>query len=184
MRIESVAIRDDGPRQEEEGFGYKSMYLYRNLFRTHSDLLNAMLRLLGDPDFKQLLERQTPSVKAKFTKLAEAIPQGKKFVKEIRDDVCGHVLESAVQHALEAMEWESFGYLDVGEKHEDTRYEFTGEIVAGILLKGVSREERQNGLTSEKYRASASLLPVFGLVEYCLVMYGQDRGLLSMGLLE
>ena len=153
------------------------------MFRTQNELSNAMVGLFNDPDFKVLLKQQAPSVRKKFQKMANAMPKGRAFLKDVRNEICGHVRESAVRRALHTMPFDSFGMLDIGRKSGDLRYGFTEEIVAGILLKGVRKRERAKG-TSQKFRSIAAILPMFTLVEYCFAMYARNRALIDMLPLE
>jgi|ERR1700722_2652710 len=157
----------------------RRMYFLRNLIRTHMELSGAIRRLHSDSEFCELLEKQSAGVKEKFKTALAKLDEAHPLLKEVRNDIGGHVQESAVQAALERMSWDSFGLLDIGPNALLTHYEFAGEITAEILLKDVSQEERL-GITSNKYILIAELLPTFALIEYCLGIYAKSRNLLKL----
>ena len=170
--------------QELDGHSaeFRRMYFLRNLLRTQMELSGAIQVLLGNEHFKNLLERQTDEVKAQFAAAASAIGKAHSTLKAVRNDIAGHVLESAVQAALEKINSElpdAFGFLDLGPKGNLTHYKFAGELTAEILLKDVSAEERRQ-LSSSKFALLTELLPTFNLIEHCLLMYVRDRKLLDL----
>jgi hypothetical protein len=155
----------------------RRMYFLRNMIRTQTELSGAIQRLLSNPDFKKLLERQPEAVQAKFQDMANVIGEVHGLLKEVRNDVCGHILEGAVQSALERMPWESSDFFEIGDAANLTHLKFAGEIVAEMLLKGVPAEERKE-IRSSKFSQLRKILPAFTLIDYCLVLYAMDRGLL------
>ena len=151
----------------------------------HYPFSGAIQVLLGNEDFRNLLERQPDKVKAQFAAGASIIGKAHSTLKAVRNDIAGHVLESAVQAALEKIHSElpdAFGFLDVGPKANLTHYKFAGELTAEILLKDVSAEERKqiSQIASSKFALLTELLPTFNLIEQCLLMYVGDRKLLGL----
>lgn len=162
---------------------YRRMYFLRNLMRSQMELSGAIQVLLRTPEFSALLEKQSDEVKKKFTEVASVLNRVHPLLKDVRNDIGGHVLESAVQSALERLDWESFGFLDIGPLANLTHYKFAGELVAEMLLKDVSVEERRT-ITSSKFAEIAELVPTFALIEYCFALYAKDRGLLPLRSIE
>jgi hypothetical protein len=157
---------------------YRSIFFLRSLFQTYTELCGALQILLKSLEFKALLEIQPDSIKARFREHAQTIANVHPILKDIRNDVCGHVLDRAVQAALERIP-ETFGFLEIGSSAEGTHYKFAGELVSEMLLKDVSREERKH-LMSSKFAAIATILPVFSTIDYCFALYAMDRGLLPV----
>jgi hypothetical protein len=178
LLIEMQAIlAEDIEELDEHSPLFRRIYFYRNLFRTQVELSGALQVLLGNEDFKSLLERQTDEVKSKFAAAASAIGKAHSILKDLRNEIAGHVLESAVQAALERIDDEMFGFWDVGLRANLTHYKFATELTAEILLKDVSKEERRD-ISSSKFALIADLFPTFSLIEQCLMMYAKDRSLL------
>jgi hypothetical protein len=155
----------------------RRMYFLRNLIRTQMELSGAIRTLLGSREFKNLLRKAPRQIKKAFGEATSAITKAHTVAKEVRNDICGHVLERAVQAALERIAPDSWGFVDFGPIANLTRYKFADELTAEILLKDVTKEERAT-TSSSKFATIAELVPTFALIEVCLRMYAQDRGLL------
>lgn len=155
----------------------RRIYFLRNLIRTQMELSGALQTLLISPEFKDLLDKAPEEIQRAFCEAAAVIRKAHPAAKDVRNDICGHVRESAVQAALERIDPDSWDFLDVGREANLTHYKFAGELTAEILLKDVSKEERRT-ISSSKFATIADLLPTFALIEVCLRLYAQDRGLL------
>jgi hypothetical protein len=155
---------------------WRRFYFLRNLIRTLMEIQSGIQRLLSDKDFKDLLYKQSPEVKREFGRLARVIAHAHPILKEIRNDICGHVLESAVQEALEEINLDSFGFMEIGRVLKKSHFKFAGELVASILVKGVAENQKAKVL-GEKMEKIADALDAFALVERILFMYAEDRGL-------
>ncbi len=156
---------------------FRRMYFLRNLVRTQIELSSAIQVLLRDQEFKDLLSNESTEVQKQFRKAARAIGKAHPIAKDVRNDICGHVKEKAVQEALETMDPGAWGFLVLGKTGRNTHYKFAGEVTAAILLKGVSDEERRK-ITSGKWEIIAELVPVFALIEHCVLIYAKSRKLL------
>lgn len=83
---------------------FRRMYFLRNLVRTQTELSSAIQVLLKDREFKDLLSNESTEVQKQFRKAARAIGKAHPIAKDVRNDICGHVKEKAVQEALETMD--------------------------------------------------------------------------------
>ena len=156
---------------------FRKMYFLRNLIRTETELSGAIQNLLNNAEFRTLLEKQPPETQSEFQKGADVIGKAHKIAKEVRNDICGHVLESGVQGALERIDSEHFGLWVITRVANTTHYKFATELTAEILLKDMSPEERRK-LDSSKFEAIADLVRIFSLIELCVLIYSLDRGLI------
>ncbi len=155
----------------------RKMYFLRNLIRTQMELSGAIQTLLISSEFKDLLDKAPEEIQKAFREAAAIIGKAHPVARDVRNDICGHVRESAVRAALERIDPDSWGFLDVGRRANLTHYKFAGELTAEILLKDVTKEERGT-ISSSKFATIADLVQTFALIEVCLRMYAQDRGLL------
>lgn len=156
---------------------FRRMYFLRNLVRTLMEVSGAMQTLLNSREFGDLLAKAPKKTQDLFSEAASIIGKAHPIAKEVRNDICGHVLEKAVQEALERMDPDSWGFFEVGKILKTTHYKFAGEVTAEILLKGVTKEERRK-IESSKFAMIADLVPIFSLIDHCLLMYLEDRKLL------
>ena len=176
LEMHGVYTEDIG-ELDEHSPQFRRMYFLRNLIRTQMELSGAVQVLLKSPEFEQLLSRATQEIQKAFREAASVIGKAHPIAKDVRNDICGHVREQAVQAALEVIDPDSWGFLDVGRIAKQTHYKFAGELIAEILLKGVSREERAK-IESSKFATIAELTEIFSLIELCVLLYAEDRRLL------
>src|SRR5713226_1636836 len=134
VRLEDIKDLDESSPQS------RRMYFLRNLIRTQMELTGAIRVLLGSREFKFLLRKAPRQIKKAFDRATAAIEKAHPIAKEVRNDICGHVREHAVQAALERIAPDSWGFLDAGPKANLTHYKFADELVAEILLKDVTKE--------------------------------------------
>src|SRR5713226_2465324 len=156
---------------------FRRMYFLRNLVRTEMELSGAIQTLLNEPEFRNLLAKEPREIQNDFQEAAQAIGKAHTLAKDVRNDICGHVREAAVQEALERIDPASWGFLDLSKIAKHTHYKFAGELTAAILLKGVNEEERRK-VESNKWATIADLVPLFALIERCVLIYAEDRKLL------
>ncbi len=176
--IETQGIYTERIRElDEHSEQFRRIYFLRRLTLTLNELLGAMTRLLCDTQFKALLATQPDDVRAQFSNVGRRIAEGQPITREIRDAICAHVLESAVQAALQRMDPEAFGFFEVAPIAVKTHMKFADEIVAEILLSGVSPEDRAN-ITASKFAKIADMFFLFTLIDKIVLMYGKDGRLL------
>lgn len=119
---EDFAIEMQGVYQEEidaldrHSAAWRRTYFIRNLVRTLMEVMSTMNSLKLAPEFMALLERQSEPVRAKFNGLFQAMIYAHPIVKRIRNTICGHVKHSAVQDALNGMNHDRWGFLEVGRR--------------------------------------------------------------------
>jgi hypothetical protein len=163
----------DGLSQE-----WRRLYFIRNLIRTLREIEAGMQRLLSDPEFRVLLADHKPEVREEFAKHAAAMAEGIQVVKEVRDDICGHVREAAVQESLDEMAGsEVFGFLEIGRTMQRTHFKFAGELVIQILVRGVPEADKHKLFTARMEKIG-SLVYSFALIESALKIYMGGRKLL------
>ena len=161
---------------DEVGERLRRIYFLRSCVRSLQELSSVVHSLLGDARFKRLIERQNKSVKAEFQQLKSVQNEVGKLIKNLRNDICGHVRESAVQEALQRIadhNPDASGFLEISPS--SFHLKFAHELTAEILLKDVSAEERHTH-TSKKYAEVRRFLPALGIIQQCIAMYLEDRG--------
>src|SRR6266404_2451828 len=178
LMLEMEGIFTEDIRElDDHSAEFRRMYFLRNLVRTQIELSGAIQVLLRNQEFKDLLAKATPEIQSDFRKAARAIGKAHPIAKDVRNDICGHVRENAIQEALETIDPGAWGFLDLSKTAKHTHYKFAGELTAAILLKGVSDEDKAK-IRSSKWETIAELVPVFALIERCLLIYAEDRKLL------
>src|SRR6266478_4816091 len=168
---------EDIQELDDHSAEFRRMYFLRNLVRTQIELSGAIQVLLNNDEFKNLLAKEPEEIQRDFRKAARAIGRAHPLAKDVRNDICGHVREKAVQEVLETIDPGAWGFLDISKIAKHTHYKFAGELTAAILLKGVSEEEKSK-IQSSKWETIAELVPAFALIERCVLIYAEDRKLL------
>jgi hypothetical protein len=175
--IEMLAIlEDDLGKLDRPDAKNRKFYFLRNLIKTHSELCSAIQTLLMNPEFKQLLNEQSEESRKQF-KSRLVVLKYQQVVKEVRNDICGHVSQGAVQSALNRISSESFGFFQLGDSAMETQFGFCGEVVAAMLLKGIRKRELQGVTGSRKFRQLRACLELASIADHCFVMYAADRGI-------
>jgi hypothetical protein len=178
LMIEMEALRvEEIKALDFTSTNYRKMYFLRNMIRTQVELSGALERLLNTQEFSEILKRAPRKIRTSFENAKKTIERVKALAKDVRNDICGHVQEAAVQDALERIGWHSWGFLDRGQTIRSTRYPFIGELVAEILLKDVMEHERRTE-DSAKFADLSELIPLFAFIEVCFTLYARDRGLM------
>jgi hypothetical protein len=162
---------------DEHSSQFRRLYFLRNLIRTQIELSGALQVLLSTPEFKVLLGKASKDIQDAFHDATAVIAKAHSVTKDVRNDICGHVRELAVQAAIDRIDPEAWGFLSVGKIAKHTHYKFVGELIAEILLKDVSLEERQK-IESSKFATIAEFVELFALIEHCVLLYVEDRRLL------
>jgi hypothetical protein len=179
---EDFAIEMQGVYQDEiaaldsHSVAWRRAYFFRSLVRTLMEFMSTMDSLKMSGDFRALLERQSEPVRAKFDELFGAMAEARPIVKRIRNTICGHVKQSAVQEALGGMSQDRWGFLEVGRVLKNVHYKFAAEIAIEILVSGVPEDQREDILRSDLVKIAA-LFPLFELTDHVLSMYIIDRRL-------
>lgn len=157
---------------------WRRLYFIRNLIRTLREIEGGIQRLLSDAEFKILLARQSAALQKEFEDHAAAMAKGIDVVKDVRNDICGHVQETAVQETLNELAGSDvFGLLEIGPTMQRTYFKFAGELVIQILVRGVPDADKHR-VCMEKMEKIGSLLHAFALIERALNIYMEGRNLL------
>jgi len=155
---------------------FRRIYFLRNLVKTQLELSGAIQVLLKNPEFKRLLSEATLKVRAGFKKAANAIGKAHPIAKGCEKRHLRTRPRRGRTESVETIHPGAWGFLDVSRTAKHTHYKFAGELIAAILLKGVSDEDKAK-IQSGKWETIAQLVPLFALIEHCFVIYGEDRRL-------
>jgi len=167
-------IKDLDGHSEE----WRRLYFVRNLIRTLREIEAGMQRLLSDSEFAVLLVAQEPAVQKQFAEHVTSMAKGIDVLKEVRDDICGHLQEAPIRETLnELANSDLCGILETGPTLERTYYKFAGELVVQILVRGVPDTEKHKALM-EKLEKIGNLVQAFALIDRALDIYMEERNLL------
>src|ERR1700730_11021039 len=168
-----------GGMKELDGLSeeWRRLYFIRNLIRTLREIEAGIQRLFSDGEFKTLLACQDSDRQEEFAEHAALMSEGIQAVNEVRNDICGHVLESVVQETLDELGGSDvFGFLEIGPTMQRTHFRFAGELIVQILVRGVPDADKHR-VFIEKMEKIGKLFYAFALIERALYMYMENRGL-------
>ncbi|HVS88484.1 MAG TPA: hypothetical protein VHF01_09735 [Candidatus Acidoferrum sp.] len=157
---------------------WRRVYFWRNMVRTLSEIRGVLIMLGSVREFKTALEKQPSVRRKKYAEMIKKFERGQPLLKRIRDSIGGHVLHQSVEKALDSMDTDRWGFIEVGPILKKTHYKFTGELVVEILAAGVPEKERHAEM-ERQLREIAGLLPVFVLMEIVFATYVAARNLVE-----
>lgn len=156
--------------------GYRMVYFWRNMLRTLSELRGVVVMLNALPEFQAAMGRQSPERRQQFPDMFKKFERIYKLLKNLRDDIGGHVRHTKIEAALNGMEADRWGFLELGETLNKTHYRFAGELLLETQLTGLAEEKRMRKI-KRQIREIAKLLPVFALMELVFATYVEHRKL-------
>jgi hypothetical protein len=115
------------------------------------------------------LQKQSREVEKQFTDGEELIARSKPGANDVSDDISGRVQEKAVRAALEEMDCDVFGFMDLAPMEVNTHHKFVAESVPAILPKNIPQVELRV-LTSTTFATLAEMLKPFAWIEECVLM--------------
>ena len=161
---------------------YRKIYFWRNMIRTAFEISSVVRKLEAIPEFMEGLKQLSDDKKlgadfsSKFYELHGEFDKQHSLLKDLRNGIGGHVQHSTLADALREMPEDLHGYLEAGETLENTHHRFAGELVLGMIVVGVPKNER-GAEVERQLREIAKLLPAFALMNVAFAVYMHVRGL-------
>lgn len=137
LLLENQAIREVSfPSLDLNGEAWRRLYFWRNSFRTLENIRSAIHTLMLQKTFKLALAKEPRDVEEGFLKLAKALDKiSVEFLKDLRNDLGGHVAEKAVSEALHRMDFDQMGLVQMSDgKIGQQQYKFVTELVYQMML--------------------------------------------------
>ncbi len=156
---------------------YRRTYFLRSAVRTMWEIQGANTVIRSNPAFKKMLAKCSPGDQRKLKEITRKLNAAAPLVQRLRNALGGHVDTDYVAIALKEMEWERFGFLEVGARIKETHYQFAGELVAEMLVPGVPPSERFAQLEKDMVTI-AGLLPIVQALELIIATYAEARDLI------
>jgi hypothetical protein len=167
--LEGLAMAADEIEQlDRNGHQWRQLYFLRQIMKTMMEARSAMMTLEQSRDFQTALGQAGAGFREEvkqFLSIADSDD-----LKEIRNNIGGHILLKAVARTLQGLHWDTEGLLDVGRTHAETHFKFTSELMALMLtVHCEGKEERLTALDRLGKLASAKLLDAVDriIIAYC-----------------
>jgi hypothetical protein len=100
-----MALTEEGiPSLDRNEVPWRTMYFWRNLVRTLLEIQSALHALKSSEEFLLSLSIQPEQFRIAFENLSQKIAAVHEFLKNVRNEVGGHVKHQSVKLALENMD--------------------------------------------------------------------------------
>lgn len=181
LLLENQAIREVSfPSLDLNGEAWRRLYFWRNSFRTLENIRSAIRTLMLQKTFKSTLAKEPRDVQEGFLKLAKALDKiSVEFLRDLRNDLGGHVAEKAVAEALHRMDFDQMGLVQMSDgKIGQQQYKFVTELVYQMML---SKSVGKNSTIELKKRSrkAAKMMWAVQVIDELFNTYVKARRLLD-----
>ncbi len=174
--MEARNLHESRSEPDEFERNSRGIYSFRNFVRILQEFSSTVNSLAGDEQFQRLVNREDKSTQEEFKRLIQSREKAASIIKDVRNDICGHIKQKAVEAALQKIADEDPDSLGILEVTPDVfKLNFVQELIAGILLKDVSKEERETA-TSRKYAEIQEFLHSLSMIQQSLLIYLKYKG--------
>jgi hypothetical protein len=179
LYLETTALIEESiPSLDKNGVPWRTMYFWRNSVRTLLEIRSALQVLRSNDEFLSSLSIQPEPFRKAFEKLEVKIRAAHEFLKDVRNEVGGHVKHQPVKMALATMDMDRKALIELGPTIAESHYKFAGELVAEILLREIPYESRETYL-KEKLGMTAELTGALHAIDIVLLAYADARRLMD-----
>ena len=176
--LELYGITNDSiERLDDNDEGYRRTYFWRNTLRTLEEIKKGLNRLNKQSAFRGAMLREPPEVQTAFQKLKRELNQAShEFVLNLRNTMGGHLDLATIQTALDGMDPEQEGFVQVGEILGKRHYKFAAELLWSAILQNAP-EKDFNRKINELLGKSAIFTRAVKAIDDVVDCYCRDRGL-------
>jgi len=127
LRLELQALQAEHIKSlDQPSSAYRRTYFLRAAVRTMWEIQGANTVIRSNPMFKKMLAKCSARDQRQLKEITRKLNVAAPLVERLRNALGGHVDADYVATALREMEWERFGFLEVGQKIKETHYQFAG----------------------------------------------------------
>jgi hypothetical protein len=177
LYLETMALLEESiPSLDKNSPPWRLMYFWRNSVRTLLEIRSALETLQRDRKFLNSFAAQPEQFQEAFNKLAQKIRTAHDLLKDVRNEIGGHVKLQAVKEALSNMDMDSNGLIELGPVIAESHHRFASQLVGQILLRDVPNENWENHL-KEVLGKTAELSAALEAIDIVLLAYMDAKGL-------
>jgi hypothetical protein len=166
--------------ENDYSVGYRQMYFFLRMCNTVREINSAIESLSGDKDYKFFIKKQKDFLKKEMDELKNNLKSSLDLIKDVRDNVASHVKESAIHTALQNMNKDRFGSLQIpnGIIPKKMHYKFSGELVLCLLIRDTPEKLQKEKLEKIVGALVKSLQYFFHRFDLLFLVYARERRLL------
>jgi hypothetical protein len=158
---------------------WRKIYFFRKLSGTLFEIRSAVETLQQEKIFKMALSKWPSELQGEFKKFVCDLSRAHDLIKNLRHAVGGHVLHKDVKKALDTMDSDRKGLIEIGRTRDAIHYKFSAELIMAILLAGVPNSdqlERIKEITEQIVQLVASFIEI---IDAIIAEYADERGLIE-----
>lgn len=171
------SAEDSIPTIDENGVDWRKIYFFRALCKTLLGISGVVASLQKMKEFQNFLKDQ-PNIKKLFDQLKEKLEQGHTIIKDIRNEVSGHILEKPMHEALDNMDLERFGTLQIGSNFANIHYKFVSELIMAMLFRKIPSHEQGKYAKEILDKFFGVVNAVMDAIDSVIIVYAKSRRLL------
>ena len=138
LLLEGQAIRQASlPGLDSNGQEWRRLYFWRNSFKTLENIRQAIHTLSCERKFNEAFKKEPLAVQKGFERLRRQLEKiSSEFLKDLRNDLGGHVSQKATADALKRMDADQLALLEISAdgKVGNQHYRFATELVLQMML--------------------------------------------------
>lgn len=174
MGVESKLLTKD-----DYGHTWRLMYFFRRMSNTVEEIRRTIESISGNAEFKRLLQAQNNDFKKSFKQSKVNLKTALDIIKTIRDDAAAHILEKSMHQAIENMDYELSGSLQISFKDpKDTHYRFTAELLTALIFKDTPPQDQERRAVEIIETFLAAIEHLLFSIENIFLAYIHERGLM------
>ncbi len=156
---------------------FRKLYFWRNSLRTLAEIRDSLNKINSEMDFRAALASEGTEVERAFESLKKELNKASQgHLGKLRNTVAAHLDAELLRQALDHMDHDREGLMEVGETTGTWHYKFGGELILAMLLKGVPRNEQQDRF-EDMLGASARLSRAVTAIDDVFTCYARNRRL-------
>lgn len=131
------------PTLDECSSDWRAIYFFRNSVKTILEIRSAIETLKREKHFMRNLSKQPKPLNGALKGLSNTLNRAHKVIKQLRNEVSGHLPHKAVAEALVEIEPTTEVLLQMGNTAKDIHYKFGLEFLGAIMLRHVSFQDAE-----------------------------------------
>jgi hypothetical protein len=173
-----LACANEGniPSMDGNDIEWRKMYSFRALCKTIMEIFSVVERLSMNKEFKKFL-KDSPDIKKPFEQLKRKCYEAHDIIKDIRNELGGHIQEKAVLKTLKNMDLDRSGLLQIGDSFNTTHYRFSTELIVAVMFRNICSEDQEAYANDIQDKLFAVVNALINVADELIISYFNARKL-------
>jgi hypothetical protein len=173
----NVAYQESVPSLDENGVYWRKIYSFRALCKTLLEMRGVVVNLVELQKFQDYL-KDNNDISGLFNTLKGKLEQGHTIIKDIRNDVGGHILQKSMIETLDNMDVERSGLLQLGSNFAKIHYKFTFELIMAMLFRKIPSNDQERYCQEMLNKIFEIVHATTDVIDNIIIMYAKTRRLI------